>query len=61
VLAKRAVVPAVAGDADDPAVELAAVLEPVERGERLLLRQVAGESEDHEDVAFDLDFPALRS
>ena len=36
--------------ADDPAEQEAASLEPVQRLERLLLRQVAGDPEDHEHV-----------
>ena len=39
-----------ARDADDPAVELAAALEPVERLEGHLLRQIAGDPEDDEGV-----------
>ncbi len=42
--------PVVDGDADDRAVEEAALLEPVERAKRHHLRQVAGDAEDDEDV-----------
>jgi hypothetical protein len=42
--------PAVARDADDPALELAALLEPVERLEGHLAGEIAGDPEDHQGV-----------
>jgi hypothetical protein len=42
--------PVVHGDADDRAVEEAALLEPVQRAERHHLREIPRDAEDHEDV-----------
>ena len=50
VLAQLLVVPVVDRDADDRAVELAALLQPVERPEGHFLRQVAADPEDRQHV-----------
>ena len=54
VLAEALVAPAAAGHADDGHLQSTVPLHVVERREQLLLRQVAGGAEQHQDICFRL-------